>query len=217
MAGDSVFDALPDLFFKRLKQQMLLGLLPSKTVETILKPLLDHYDTVMRQLPADLQIDIENILRVYREIAQKYDVKPSASVTSILDALWEEWKQAFADIFSREPVHGYSRLTTSNGGAGQGALLQRLKEIAAGLPRDGRGHFMTDKGNHVILELWYEEEHGRFCFRSSLSGKTHIYLCRCHLLTLQPEDERNCISSKELLGVLLDIEDSFMDVEIRED
>lgn len=219
MAGDRVFGQLPDRFFKGFKQQMLLGLLSSETVEAILAPLLEHYDTVMPQLPADLQIDIENILKVYWEIAEKYAVQPSESVAAILNGLWEEWKQAFAAVLKNELVLDYSRRTTTRGGdARPESLMLLLGKIAVGLPHYGRGHFITDKGNPVVLELSYEEEPGRFCFRTSgLSRKVHVYLCGCPLLALQPEEEQSRVSLEKLLGVFLDIEDADMGIEIREE
>lgn len=219
MAGNDIFDQLPDNYFKGLKRQMILGLLASETVESILGPLLERYDTVMPRLPVDLQIDIENILEVYSEIAEKYGVRPTASLTAIMDTLWEEWKLAFAAILKQELALDFTRRTTPRGeGDWPESLVSLLGKISAGLPQYGRSHFITDKGSSVVLELSYQTEGGRFCFRSpGLFRKVHLHLGGCLLVTLQPETEQSCVGPGEMLEVFLDIEDSDLEIELREE
>jgi hypothetical protein len=72
--ADKLFDAFPDLFFGSLKRQMFMGILPSETVETLLKPLLEDYYKIMPQLSLKLQEDIEDILKIYPEIAEEYAI-----------------------------------------------------------------------------------------------------------------------------------------------
>jgi len=92
MNADRLFDAFPDLFFGSLKEQMFMGILPSETVEIILKPLLEEYDRIMPQLPDNLQDDIKDIFKIYPEIAEEYEIdkyKEFSGIQKLKDTLTE--------------------------------------------------------------------------------------------------------------------------------
>ncbi|MDM8555818.1 hypothetical protein QUF75_13890 [Desulfococcaceae bacterium HSG7] len=79
MDADKLFDALPRLFSGALKTEMMMGILPSETVETTLKPLLDNYDRVFPKLSREVRDDINDVMRIYPEIAEKYALARSTA------------------------------------------------------------------------------------------------------------------------------------------
>ena len=120
---EDLFDQLPDLIFESVRKKMLLGLLPYDTVETILDPLLrllDEDPSAMERLPADLRMDIENILRIYRQIAVEHNLKLPPTVVSILSDLEREWNKAFEDLISRRTVMADSRFVGPEAGKAGG-------------------------------------------------------------------------------------------------
>ncbi|MCP4106949.1 MAG: hypothetical protein GY749_15660 [Desulfobacteraceae bacterium] len=74
MDAQRLFDAFPDIFFDSLKEQIFIGIMPSETVETLLKPILEEYDKIMPQLSFKLQNDIKEIFKVYPEVAEEYGI-----------------------------------------------------------------------------------------------------------------------------------------------
>lgn len=75
MDNNELFDLVPDLFFGSLREQMILGMLPSETVETLLQPLLDDYNKTISQLPVRVQNEINIILfKIYPEISGEYGI-----------------------------------------------------------------------------------------------------------------------------------------------
>ena len=180
MAGNDLFELMPDRFFESLRLQMKLGVLASEKVETVLKPLLKNYDAVMPQLDPVIQAEIEDILRIYPEIAEKYDLKLKLPplITSILDELWEKWNRTVKEIMKRELIMSQVRRgPMPEEGPRRDGHLELLRKIAAKLPHYGRGRFMTDKRNPVFLELTYDGELGQYCFQSpGLSRRVHVHV-----------------------------------------
>ncbi len=79
MDAEKLFDAFPNIFFTSLKEQMFMGILPSETVETLLKPVLEEYNTLMPQLPVRIQHDIQDIFKIYPELAEEYLIQTQES------------------------------------------------------------------------------------------------------------------------------------------
>jgi len=82
----NTFNTIPTIFFKSIKEKMFLGIIPSKTVETLFKPVLEDYDKILPELPKKYQKDINKILLAYPEIIKKYNIKipPQSSISDYL-------------------------------------------------------------------------------------------------------------------------------------
>lgn len=216
------FDALPESFFKGLREQMLLGTVSSHTVESILEPVLEDYEEFLQLLPLRVQNDLDDILRMYPEIAERYGLTPGPGFFAILDSLWELLKKVIA---GKESQSGWEPAC---------AELEELREFSTGgadilegqrflEKRPGSGSWRTgaclttDKGNEVILKVTCLEDEDAVCFESSgLAGKIEVRLCDCPVCTLGPDESRQCLTVLELAERLRGREGLSVDVEVVE-
>ena len=214
--GNDFFDWLPERLFESLRDQMMLGTLPSETVEELLAPCLENYEAVMDRLSPSLRGDIENILRIYPEIAGKYGLEPKPSLTSVLDALWRGLRDGVAGR-AGGPLR--SALEFAYGGASDIAEeTQKPLQVKAAKPAVwGSATFTTDRGRGVVLECRYIEEEDRLYFRApALSIVIHIVLCEQDVLTLSPAKREGHVDVDRLLAVFENGELPEMDIEVRE-
>jgi len=69
------------IFFDSVKVKMKIGHFPSQTVEEMLYPVLNNDSKLMTELSKTVQREIMDILKVYPEIALKYNINPSFGYT----------------------------------------------------------------------------------------------------------------------------------------
>ena len=211
------FDLLPRIFFEGLRERMLLGAMPSATVERILEPVLEEYEEVASLLPASLRNDLEDILRIYPEVAGKYGLVPGAGFFTVLESLWDLLRDTltrggeapdrrFAGAWTEDAA-----LTTEIAGEAQ----RPLNPAAAAGERRAGASLTTDEGNEVFLVLSFSKAGDTVCFESpGLTCNIEIHLCGRPVLSLGPESSRRCLSVAELAEKLRGREDQDMEVEI---
>jgi hypothetical protein len=219
MPDHEVFDTLPRIFFKGLRERMLLGVVSSETVERILGPALEDYAAIVPRLPPRLQNDLDDILRMYPEVAEYYGLTPKPAFFAVLDSLWDLLREILA---GGKPAlgRGLAGAWDSGGGAGGEMALEAQKPL--GRRSTARGCrtsvcLTTDGGNEVLLELSCVEGEEAVCFESSgLAGTIELHLCGCPVLNLGPGAGRQCLTLDELAERLRGRESSNMEVEIFE-
>lgn len=218
MAEKELFDRLPDLFFKSLRKQLLLGLVPSETVEKLLGPLFEDFDGFMRELPPDARRDVLDILKIYPEIAEQYGLKPPFPVASLMERIWDKFREPWSSGFEPEPALGFSEGWDEDDGDLPAKKRKMLQEIMAGLPAEAGDYFATERGNLVFLEFLYEKENERLCFRASgMTGPVYLRLSGSHALTLSPDNQYKCMTLDRLLALFPDKETPSMQIELREE
>lgn len=219
MPDREVFDTLPRILFKGLRERMLLGVVSSETVERILGPALEDYEVIMPLLPPRLQNDLDDILRMYPEIAEDYGLTPKPAFFAVLDSLWDLLREILAG--GRLGLERRLARTWFSGGRPGGENAREVQK-PFGLQSAGGGCrtsacLTTDGGNEVLLELSCGEGEGAICFESpGLTGTIEIHLCGCPVLSLGPGTGRRCLSLDELAERLRGRESSDMEVEIVE-
>lgn len=216
------FDALPESFFKGLREQMLLGTVSSRTVESILDPVLEDYEKFLQLLPLRVQNDLDDILRMYPEIAERYGLTPGPAFFAVLDSLWELLKEVIAGTESQlewEPACKWfgepGEFSTCGTDIGE---EQRFLERRAGSGGWRTGACLTtDKGNEVNLQVSCREGEDAVYFESpGLAKKIEVRFCDCPVCTLGPEESRRCLTLLELAERLRGREGLTADVEIVE-
>ena len=171
---------------------MLLGKVPAETVLRVLEPLLSNYFELMLDLPLSLQADFENILRIYPDVAERFDVWIKPPIVEFLSR--------FARYRLR---HGFPAPVATLELDIAAEPQQELKVSEHPFVNEGQGFFVTDKGNPVYLEFSYSEKDD--C--ASLVYKPgkleiEIQICGIHLATLSPGKPECKISVDDLFEVL---------------
>ncbi len=87
MELDRLFERLPEVLFASLRKRMLLGAVAAREVNSILEPLLADFYGIMPLLSPDLQTDLENILRIYPDVASRYSLRMKPPLETALPAL----------------------------------------------------------------------------------------------------------------------------------
>jgi len=96
--SDRLFDRLPQILFASQRKRMLLGAVAAREVDAILEPLLDDFYGIMPLLTPDLQADLENILRIYPDVASRYSLRMKPPLETTLSALAAHlWRKRRAD------------------------------------------------------------------------------------------------------------------------
>lgn len=176
MNGDELFDGFPDLFFRCLRERMLLGMAPAETVRAILDPLLVDFHTLMPELPLELQADCENILRIYPEIAAQCGIQLRPPLVESFSLLLQYLAGARSGQAGRDI------------GLAMAAEPQKTFESPKeSLKREGRGFLYTDRGNCVLLEFSYTAG-DRYIYFSTrpLKFGIDIFVCGKYALSLEP-------------------------------
>lgn len=190
---DAFFQSFPDLLIASFRKQMLLGKVPAETVQKILTPLLSNFHELMLQLPPHLQIDFENILRIYPEVAERFGVwiKPP-----ILESL-----QSFAEYRLRI---GSSETPADLQFDYAAEPQQELKGERLSFVKEGQGFFTTDKGSSVYLEFFYSmgDDCASFEYKP-LSFDIEIHIRGIYTATLSPLRPKHKIQVKNLCEILM--------------
>ncbi len=193
MNPDELFEGFPDLLVSSLRKQMLLGQVPAETVQRILEPLLTNFHELMQRLPPYLQTDFENILRIYPDVAERFDVRIKPSIFESLQcfAKYRLW------MGSNEPP---ANLKFDHAAEPQ----QKLEAAKRSFVKEGQGFFTTDKGSPVYLEFFYSEEDDWASFEYKPSQfEIEIYICGIYTTTLSPRTPKQKIPVKDLSGILM--------------
>ncbi len=190
MDPEALFKKFPDLLLSNFRDQMLLGKIPAEIVRIVLEPLLSNFHELMLQLPAGLQTDFENILRIYPDVGELFGVwiKPS-----ILESL-----RLFAQCRLKSqscPVETELEEAAESQMVLDGPIRPFVKE--------GQGFFRTDRGNSVYLELFYVqgEDCPSFQYKPP-KFEVEIHICGIHALTLTPSRPKQKIPVDELFKTL---------------
>ena len=190
---DELFDRFPDLLFSSFRNQMLLGKVPAETVQRVLEPLLSNFYELMLQLPAHLQTDFENILRIYPDVAERFGVwiKPP-----ILESL-----RCFAQYRLRLRSHdALNNLEFDIAAEPQ----QKLEGPKMSFVKEGQGFFTTDKGSPVYLEFFYSEGDDCASFEyKPPKFEIEIHICGIYTATLSPRRPKQKIPVDNLFEILM--------------
>ncbi len=184
-AGDGLFDAFPGSLFRSLKEQMILGIVPSDFVRELLGPLLSRYDSVLPGLSPELRNDIRTILAVYPEIAEAFGIRRRPLLVPCLGRLWAGLMGRYAP---GSPEAGDEREGFGGSVASElAAEGQRPLKIAGhGAEPAEEGFLWTDRDEPVFLRLSYEPAEERLVLEApGLLRTIEIHLCGKHVLTLK--------------------------------
>lgn len=144
---DELLEKFPEIVFGSIRQQMLLGAVPAKTVSSILEPFLANFWDVMPQLSPDLQADFENILRIYSDVAANFGLRMKSPIGKALPLL----AQYLHKREGPQPVGDADELDLA--AEGQEKLEAPTREVLF----EGQGFFRSDKGNSVYFEFSFAE------------------------------------------------------------
>jgi hypothetical protein len=145
--SDELFDSLPEIIFGSLRKQMLLGVIPARTVSEILEPLLRNFHEIMPRLSPDLREDFENILRIYPDVASRFNLRVKPPLIEALKSL-----VSFFSVSTEIP--GQDDAVETKVEFDLAAEEQhRFKPKDTVSFREGQGFFSTDRGNSVYLEF----------------------------------------------------------------
>lgn len=219
MADLEPFDLLPRIFFESLRERMLLGMVPSETVEDVLGPILEEYEEVTPLLPPRLRNDLEDILRIYPEVARSYGLVPGTGFFPVLDSLWDLLRETLGRG-GLPPERGLASVWPEDAGLTAeivGEAQEPLRSTATAGGRRAGVSLTTDGGNEIYLVLSCCEGEDAVCFESpGLTGNVELHLCGCPVLSLGPGAPRRCLGVAELAGKLRGRENRDMEVEIVE-
>ncbi|MGA2401334.1 MAG: hypothetical protein ABSG91_06475 [Syntrophobacteraceae bacterium] len=190
---DEFFQSFPDLLISSFRKQMLLGKVPAGAVQRILGPLLYNFYELMLQLPPHLQTDVENILRIYPEVAERFGVliKPP-----ILESLrcFAKYRLGLGSIDTPADLQ-FDYAAESQ---------QKLEGAKRSFVKEGQGFFTTDKGNSVYLEFFYSvgDDCASFEYKP-LKFEIEIHICGVYTATLGPRRPKQKIQVNDLFEILM--------------
>ncbi len=196
MEPDEIFQRLPDLLFTSFRKRLILGEVPAETVHRILEPLLSNFLELMLQLPADLQVDFENILRIYSDVADRFGlrIKPP-----ILEAL-----RSFTEYRQSSRAHGSRGKNGSDPGLDMAAEAQKELVISKSpILTEGQGFFKADSGRPVYLEFSYSEVDNLAAFEfKPAKFEIEIFIRGMYTVSLGPLEPKKSVAANELLRIL---------------
>jgi hypothetical protein len=157
-------------------------------VQSVFEPLLSNYYELMVELPTDVQNDIQNILTIYPDVAQKFGLRMKPPMAVSLQQLAEHL------------------------GAG-GDQTEYVLDLAAEPQKpldstkdhfclEGQGFFTTDKGNCVFLEISFSEPN--FCatlIYQPVGPEIQVHICGVYTVSLTPQEPTKKLPVSELLKV----------------
>ncbi|MGC8493299.1 MAG: hypothetical protein ACP5SH_16350 [Syntrophobacteraceae bacterium] len=189
MNPEKLFEKFPDLLFSGFRQQMLLGKVPADVVQQILEPLLSNFQDIMFQLPSDLQADLENVLRIYPDVAERFGVWIKPPVALSLRGFARRRKENYQDLdMAAEPQQGFQ---------------VTKKSFVSSFPEEGQGFFTTDRGNPVYIEFSSSEAGDFACFEYKPPRfAIEIRICGRCAATLTPDSPRQLIPADRLSQIL---------------
>ncbi|MCE5336058.1 MAG: hypothetical protein LLG06_15865 [Desulfobacteraceae bacterium] len=171
MNSDEIFDILPLKVLRGFKTRMLLGTVPADTVAEVLEPFLSRFFDLMLGLPPGLQTDMENILRIYPDVAERFGLRMKPPMETVLTEL----RLHFTERGDLEEE--YAPDMAAEDQAPFWGSTSRLWEA--------QGFFRTDRDNPVYLELSYRQADAavRFAHISTIPG-IEIVICGAPVLSL---------------------------------
>ena len=190
---DELFERFPELLFSNFRTQMLLGKVPAETVQRVLKPLASNFHELMLQLPAYLQTDFENILRIYSDVAERFGVWIKPPIAESL--------QRFAQYRLRLRSHDAPKNPDFDIAA---EPQQKLEGPKMSFVTEGQGFFTTDKGSPVYLESFYSERDDCASFEyKPPKFAVEIHICGIHAATLSPRTPKQKVPVDNLCEILV--------------
>ena len=190
---DALFERFPELLFSSFRNQMLLGKIPAETVQRVLEPFLSNFYELMLQLPAHLQTDFENILRIYPDVAERFGVWIKPPIAESLRC------------FARYRLRLRSHDTPNNLEFDIAAEpQQKLEGPKMSFVKEGQGFFTTDKGSPVYLEFFYSEGDDCASFEyKPPKFEIKIHICGIYTATLSPLRPKQKIPVDNLFEILM--------------
>jgi hypothetical protein len=191
---DLLFEKFPDMLLSNFRKQMLLGIVPADMVEQVLKPLLADFHAIMLELPVEVRADLENILRIYPEVGERFKVNAKPPVIESLRRLARRQK----------PGSDSGRGMQQFDMAAQDQLgFETSKNMAEAYSDEGAGFFTTDRGNPVYLEFNFSEGQDFVCFEYKPPRMSiDIYICGIFALALTAQKPRGEIAVESLLEII---------------
>ncbi len=193
MNPDELLQRFPELLFSSFRNQMLLGKVPAETVQRILEPLLSNFYELMLQLPAHLQTDFENVLRLYPDVAERFGVWIKPPIAESLRC------------FAQYRLRLHSHDTPNNLDLDIAAEpQQKLESPKMSFVKEGQGFFTTDKGSPVHLEFFYSEGDDCASFEyKPPKFEIEIHICGIYSATLSPGRPKQKIPVDKLCEILI--------------
>ncbi len=190
---DALFETFPELLFSSFRNQMLLGKVPAETVQRVLEPLLSNFYELMLQLPAHLQTDFENVLRLYPDVAERFGVWIKPPIAESLRC------------FAQYRLRLHSHDTPNNLDLDIAAEpQQKLESPKMSFVKEGQGFFTTDKGSPVHLEFFYSEGDDCASFEyKPPKFEIEIHICGIYSATLSPGRPKQKIPVDKLCEILI--------------
>jgi hypothetical protein len=190
---DKLFEKFPDLLLSSFRDQMLLGKIPAETVRIVLEPLLSDFYELMLQLPAGLQTDFENILRIYPDVAELFEVWTKPPILESLRLFAQcRLKSQASPVETKLEFEGAAEPQFDMGGP-MGSFV-----------KEGQGFFKTDRGHSVYLEFFYSEGDDCASFEyKPPKFEIEIHICGIYVLTLSPSKPRQKIPVDDLFKTLM--------------
>jgi hypothetical protein len=176
---------------------MLLGILPAQTVGAILEPLLSNFYEIMPALTPDLQIDFENILRIYPDVAARFHLHIKPPIAEALSSL-----VGF--------LEASGKISQTNDWVDTGAEIDLAAESqkpfkGTELPPviEGQGFFTTNHGNGIYLEFsWLISEDFISFDHKPSEIEIDVHICGTYALTLGPRKPSKNMEKHRLLEIL---------------
>jgi hypothetical protein len=189
-----LFDTFPEIIFGSLKKQMLLGIVPAQTVGIVLRPLLRNFHAVMPGLSPDLREDFENILRIYPDVAARYELRMKPPIVHALNSL----VQSLAASAEKSARDDWTGIELDLAAEEQG----HFSTMESAPLRDGQGFFTTNRGNTVFLEFSSSPEDDSISFsHKPPEMELDLHICGTYAFTLGPAAPEKRIEKTRLLRI----------------
>lgn len=219
MMDHELFDRLPDVFFKGLRERMMLGMVPSETVDLVLGPVLMDYEAIASRLSLRIRNDIDDILRLYPEIAERYGVEPRPGLTAVLESLRAALKGLLPGppgSSGKEGAYGWP-----GGAPVEGDFVMEMQKGLNAPPavkgRLATGCFTTNRGKEAFLLLSFEEGTDRLRLESpGLEAVIEIRLWGRRIANLRPDENGQDFELDDLSEVFAGNEGRDIELEVVE-
>lgn len=204
MEPDVLFENFPDVLLSSFRMQMLLGKVPADTVRLILEPLLANFYELMLQLPPDLQADFENILRIYPDVAERFQVsiKPPL-VESLLSLSRYRQESGAGDRPNRVVEERFDESGLDMAAEPRTPFEVTRNSFLTSSAKEGQGFFTTDRSTPVYIEFSFSEGDDCACFQYKPTRlDIEIHICGVYVTTLTPSSPNRRVPVDGLLKVL---------------
>lgn len=191
MNTEELFHSIPDLLLRSVRKQMLMGTMSARSVRIILEPLLSDFYTIMLRLPHELQVDLEDILRIYPDVARQFDLVVKPPLLEALRSL------AVQPPGSRTGIRALDTPLDC-------AAEEQTNLAVTGSPlHEGQGFFETERGNPVYIEFSYREGEKYIHFMHKPEElRIGLFIRGIHILDLAQEKPEGTIAAQRFLETL---------------